>query len=253
MCKGAALAYDDLFFDHVDSGAIRSARAFISALFPALSPQSVLDVGCGRGGWARVWRENGVNQVVGIDGDYVDRTTLQIEAESFIVIDLVHPFNLGEVFDLVQCLEVAEHIPESSARGLVESLCRHGDTILFSAATPGQGGTHHINEQPLEYWRALFATQGYRPFDFLRPRFEKNAQVEPWYRYNSLLYVKESAIVKLPEVIHQTGLASGEPIREFGSLAWRCRKMLVRMLPARFHDVAAKITLTLRGVLRRTN
>jgi hypothetical protein len=55
--------------------------------------------------------------------------------------------------DLVLCLEVAEHMPESSADRLVQRLadCTDGK-LLFSAATPGQGGSGHINEQPHKYW-----------------------------------------------------------------------------------------------------
>ncbi len=245
------MAYDASFFDHVDSGAIRSAKAFVSALQPQLRARSVLDVGSGRGGWARMWQEGGAERVIGIDGDYVDRTKLHIDTSQFLVIDLVQPFDLQERFDIVQCLEVAEHLPEASARGLVDSLCRHGDIILFSAATPGQGGTHHINEQPLEFWRALFAAKGYRTFDFLRPTFAQNADVEPWYRFNSLLYVKESAVSALPASIRSTQLSDQQAIPEFSSIPWRVRKILVRLMPPGVRDIAAKVVLLMRGVVRR--
>ena len=50
----------------------------------------------------------------------------------------------------------------ASAAGFVDNLVRHGDVILFSAAVPHQGGEHHVNEQPPEYWRELFARPGLR-------------------------------------------------------------------------------------------
>jgi len=31
----------------------------------------------------------------------------------------------------------------------------------MTAATPGQGGTHHVNEQPREYWYKKFRSRGY--------------------------------------------------------------------------------------------
>jgi hypothetical protein len=33
--------------------------------------------------------------------------------------------------------------------------------VLFSAAPPGQGGEHHVNERTYEFWRGLFARHGY--------------------------------------------------------------------------------------------
>ena len=45
----------------------------------------------------------------------------------------------------------------------VDSLCRHGELIIFSAAVPGQGGERHVNEQPLEYWREKFAGHAVTP------------------------------------------------------------------------------------------
>lgn len=68
------------------------------------------------------------------------------------------------VFDLITCLEVGEHLPEDSARVLVESIASHlavADGILvFSAAPPGQRGKHHVNCKPATYWRSLFYDYG---------------------------------------------------------------------------------------------
>jgi len=45
---------------------------------------------------------------------------------------------------------------EKYADTFVNTLCRHADTILFSAAHVGQGGDGHINEQPIDYWIEKF-------------------------------------------------------------------------------------------------
>ena len=63
--------------------------------------------------------------------------------------NLANPVDLGRKFDLVQSLEVGEHLPKSAADTFVETLVKHGDVVLFSAASVGQGGHDHINEQPL--------------------------------------------------------------------------------------------------------
>ena len=69
--------------------------------------------------------------------------------------------NLGR-FDVAICIEVAEHLPKRVAPALVEGLAAMSDRVLFTAAQPGQGGTHHVNEQPREFWLDLFARHGLR-------------------------------------------------------------------------------------------
>jgi hypothetical protein len=63
---------------------------------------------------------------------------------------------MGRRFDLVQSLEVGEHLPLSAAETLVDSLTTASDRVLFSAAVKGQGGEFHVNEQPLAFWQELF-------------------------------------------------------------------------------------------------
>jgi hypothetical protein len=82
----------------------------------------------------------------------------------------------------------------------VESLTRHGDTILFSAAIPGQGGTHHINEQFPEYWAAVFRQKGFSVVDVLRPAIWTNNRVNWWYRQNLLLFMNEAGLEKNGEL-----------------------------------------------------
>ena len=50
---------------------------------------------------------------------------------------------------------MAEHLSPEAGAGLVASLARHGDVLLFSAASPGRGGEFHVNERSPEYWRSL--------------------------------------------------------------------------------------------------
>lgn len=60
--------------------------------------------------------------------------------------DVGAPIELHRRFDLVLCLEVAEHLPASAADTLVRSLTGLGNVIAFSAAIPFQGGANHVNE-----------------------------------------------------------------------------------------------------------
>jgi hypothetical protein len=54
----------------------------------------------------------------------------------------------------------------------------------MSAALPGQGGTHHVNERWTDYLTDMFARFGYQPFDFVRPLFWDDDRIDPWYRQN---------------------------------------------------------------------
>ena len=163
--------YNSSFFGSQSQGSRTSARAVIPIVRELIRPTSVLDVGCGIGTWLAEWADQDVTDVLGLDGEYVDKTALVIEPKKFVPMDLQKPFSLGRKFDLVECLEVAEHLDETYADLFIESLASHGDTILFSAAIPGQGGTHHVNEQWPSYWIEKFSRSGFKKmYDAIRPR-----------------------------------------------------------------------------------
>jgi hypothetical protein len=91
--------------------------------------------------------------------------------------------------DLTICLEVAEHLP-SWHSGKLLRLLTVAPRVLFSAATPNQGGVLHVNERPAEYWRARFAALGYRSSstdDEIRRRL-RTIDLPPWYAANVHLY-----------------------------------------------------------------
>ena len=103
------------------------------------------------------------------------------------------PIHLERRFDLVLCLEVAEHLPADSAPTLIDSLVSLGPVIVFSAAIPYQGGTHHVNEQRPEYWARHFATKEYVPVDFLRRQIWQLHDVEWFYAQNILRISNEDS------------------------------------------------------------
>lgn len=233
--------YKSDFYAYINSGSLASARAICPLVASWLRPGSVLDIGCGAGAWGRIWMEQGVGDFLGVDGDYVDRDALLVPASSFQAHDLSGTFDAGRRFDLVTSLEVAEHVPTPSSPTFVGNLVRHSDHVMFSAAVPGQGGEFHVNEQPLEFWRSLFARHGYRCFDPLRPLIAGRREVEPWYRYNTLFYVADSAVQALPDNIRSTEVAEGSSIAELAPLSWRTRNAIVRSLPPSIVDGLVRI------------
>lgn len=223
--------YDTLFFNYIQAGSSRSARTVLPLVLAGMSVRSVLDVGCGAGAWLHEYAALGVHDALGVDGEYVRPEQLLIPGERFLAHNLAQTFDLGRRFDLVQCLEVAEHLPAAHAGTLVDNLTRHGDCILFSAAVPGQGGEYHVNEQPHEYWRDLFAARGYRLFDWLRPQLRERREVEPWYRYNLLLFIQDRHIPRLPPAIAATRIADAAPVPDLAPLSGRLRRAIMRRLP----------------------
>lgn len=186
---------------------LHSPRVVVPIVISLVRPQSVVDVGCGAGHWLSEFRRLGVERVLGLDGAYVNPDWLIIPKGLFRAVDLAKPFRLNERFDLAVCLEVAEHLPETAAASLVESLVNLSSVVLFSAAIPMQGGTHHINEQWPEYWRRLFQVHGYRMLDLIRREIWKNAAVKFWYRQNTFLFVAESQMSTNLAFSHATGEA----------------------------------------------
>jgi SAM-dependent methyltransferase len=171
-----------------------SASTILRLLFEVYTPQSMLDIGCGLGTWLSVAREMGVQDIRGVDGPWLDKSRLRVPEHLVHVQDLEKPFDFQRRFDLVACLEVAEHLGVNAAKSFVASITAHGDVLLFSAAIPFQGGHHHINEQWPDYWRALFGEKGYTPVDFLRARIWNDNSILWWLRQNILLFVNEHAL-----------------------------------------------------------
>lgn len=223
--------YSDTFFDYIDQGARRSAQHFASLLYPQLSPKSVIDLGSGRGVWASEWAKAGAGDVLAVDGDYVNRDQLAVPQDNFMAADLTAPVCTNRRFDLAQSLEVGEHLPTSASQTLVESLTRASDRVLFSAAVTGQGGEFHVNEQPLSFWQDFFAAQGYTAYDCIRPHLSSNREIEPWYRYNAVLYVNDAGAKDLPDSITKHKIADGTAVKNGGDAMWRLRRQVVSHLP----------------------
>lgn len=64
--------YTNNFYKLLQAGSQRSAREIIPLVLQLVQPQSVIDVGCGTGTWLSVFKEFGMPECLGIDGDYVD-------------------------------------------------------------------------------------------------------------------------------------------------------------------------------------
>lgn len=232
--------YSSDYYRHINRGARQSARAIVPIMQRYFAVGSVVDFGCGQGVWLAAWKEHGVDNVMGIDGDYVDCNSLLIREDEFLSHDLRQPIDLGRRFDVVESLEVAEHLPEECADVFVDCLTSHGELVMFSAAPTGQGGENHINEQSYDYWRDKFSGRGYRLFDFLRIAIRNNRQVKPWYRFNTLVFVHESRLKSLPAEIRPYRVSDDCRVPDISPIWYQLRKKLVAIMPTRVLTILAR-------------
>ncbi len=246
--------YDQRFYDTIVPGSLQSARRIVPLVLELVCPRSVVDVGCGQGTWLSVFAEHGVNDLCGLDGDWIDRSALQIPEACFVPVDLKNGFRLQREFDLATCLEVAEHLPEDSARTLVESLTSLAPAVLFSAAVPLQGGLNHLNEQWPDYWARLFESRGYIAVDCIRSRVWQDPGVEWWYAQNTILYVTAGLLSDRPilraesQSTRSSQLSIVHP-RHYLHVAMRCSHLTARLDP---HNMSLRRQLALLPVVLRS-
>jgi SAM-dependent methyltransferase len=182
--------YDDSFYSD-RRYSMNSARVIVPLILDLMPVKSVIDIGCGMGEFLNVFKKHGTKEILGIDGEWINRKKLQIPEKYFLSKDLEKPLDINRKFDLVISLEVAEHLKETSAKGFVNSLIDLAPVVLFSAAIPYQGGTSHINEQWPKYWADIFKSKGYVAIDCLRDKICDDERVAYWYAQNILIFVSQ--------------------------------------------------------------
>lgn len=166
-------------FDHLNERVSLALFSCILMQEKGQWPKRYLDLGSGTGAMVNMARKIGIESygvdVINGPEDYFihadlneelivvkdPRTGLVMSLEPMSMDTGVH-FQIMQ-FDLITCIEVAEHINPISSEILVDNIARHlkkEGLLVFSSAPPGQKGEHHINAQPAEYWRSLFYDVG---------------------------------------------------------------------------------------------
>jgi SAM-dependent methyltransferase len=160
-------------------------RAFCQIVAWMGIPQSYLDLGSGTGAMVNCARKlgsdaYGVDLINGPEHWFVheDLTRPMYIYESIRDEHIIWTNGIGKhdadgpfkMFDLITCMEVAEHLPLESHETLVDTIARHlrpkpnmldaSGYVLFSAAPPGQRGEHHVGCRPAHEWRGMFHERG---------------------------------------------------------------------------------------------
>ena len=189
----------ETFYKERDAS-LRSAEIMFPIVLNLIDVKSVVDIGCGTGEFLKVFYDNGIKDILGIDGSWIKKENLKIPQEKFMQEDLTSKINVGRRFDLAISLEVGEHLPKESAECFIDTLTGLSKVVLFSAAIPLQGGDKHINEQWGTYWKELFDKRDYVLIDCIRKRIWNNENVNAWYCQNTFMFIKKSLIKDFPKL-----------------------------------------------------
>ena len=158
-------------------------RTLLDAVVDEWNPSSFLDVGCGVGLAMQYLIEKGV-QCLGLEGSAaaIARSPVKSQIRRS---NLNRAIDLARQFDVVWSYEVAEHIHPKFVPAFLDTLTKHGDHLVLSAAPPGQGGHGHFNEQPQEYWIQRLAE---RDFLFNRQLSETFQQCPEQHASNVMVF-----------------------------------------------------------------
>lgn len=122
--------------------------------------QTVLDVGCAQGFLMMPLLEKGFD----VQGIEISEDVMEVVPDTLESRIAIGDFQEARGnYDLVCCVEVAEHIEPKRSEGLVDKLCELSNQhIYFTAAPPTQAGRGHINCRPYTHWIDWFEERGWK-------------------------------------------------------------------------------------------
>lgn len=152
---------------------LRFFESVATRIVADIHPGSVLDAGCAMGLLVESLRDRGV-EAFGVDVSAHAIDKVRSDIRPYCRVGSVAD-ELPRRYDLIVCVEVLEHLPQSEAEKAVANFCRHTDDVLFSSSPLDYREVTHFNVQPPEYWAELFARHGFfRDVDF------DAAFIAPW-------------------------------------------------------------------------
>jgi len=242
--------YSNKFYADVDSRANESANEILNVVneyidFSGLNV--IVDIGCGSGAWLNAFLLKSKAKIYGYDlidsvainenrftnhlGNRINLITCDFEQSTSLNIPSA---------DLGICLEVLEHLENETGKKIIEQMANSCDIVLFSAATPGQGGTGHINEKEHQYWLNQFKEKGFRVYDCVRPSLQKSTSTARYYALNTFLLVKSTKTTNKNLVNLETHLVTDE-VADFRNNFERVQFYFLRLLPSNVVTQLSKI------------
>lgn len=154
-----------------------------------IKPASILDVGCNRGlfGALSRWSHGPVKRVVGVDISRVSCAYVRehMAYEEAVCLNASEPFQLPELFDLVLCMEIIEHVPNPDQ--VVKNVKSHladGGCAIFSCPEEQADldGEFHVRRVTAQELERLITSNGLhvRQTFFLRSTFCEKPKWQGW-------------------------------------------------------------------------
>jgi len=163
-------------------------RRLAASLLARLDFDSVLDIGCANGFLLEAFQAAG-KRVAGVE---LSPAAVAVLPESLRPHITIGDFSAASGrWDLVSCVEVAEHIEPSRSTDLVDTVSGAAVShVYFTAAPPGQSGRGHVNCREHAEWLDWFAARGWvldgERTEALRADLE-SLESAVWLRGNSLI------------------------------------------------------------------
>jgi hypothetical protein len=151
--------------------------------------KTIIDIGCGNGGYTRNFIENGLN-CAGFDGSPL---TPEITGGLCGIQDFSVPVDMMFKCDLVLSLEVGEHIPAAYESIFIDNLVNAAQKfICLSWAIEGQGGLGHVNCRNNDYVIRELSKRGF-VYDQKRSDKLRSVSTFPWFKNTVMVFEKKEA------------------------------------------------------------
>lgn len=191
--------YNFDFYQSLEIHGKSSMRRIANSIFSDLNPRYVIDIGCGTGLLLEMLRDKGCDGI-GMEYSKIALKYCRTKGLNVIKFHLEEDvFNKDRTFDIAISLEVAEHLPESTADRFIDLLCQLSELIIFTAAPPGQGGIDHVNEQHPSYWISKFKQRNYEYVSEISRRWrldwKKAEDVKSCYYENLMIFRHQNFIL----------------------------------------------------------
>lgn len=200
LMKNGLISLDDIydkkfFMNHLNDEWLKENKLITELIYDKFKPKSVVDFGCGSGSYLYFFSKLGVNKLKGFEGSQKAIELALIDKKNIDKCDITKKIELGETYDICICFEVAEHLYEDYVDVFLDNLCSSSATILFTAAPPGQGGRHHVNLKPLQYWIQKFEERHYQYqkslTDGFKKEFDEIISALSWMKTNIMIFQRK--------------------------------------------------------------
>jgi hypothetical protein len=153
--------YSTAFHKAIESDELPQAVRVADYIQKYIKPSVFYDFGCSTGLYLREVKKR-LPTIESRGFEFSKDAVAVALCPDVIETDLTLPLSLEKQPNtLGLCLEVLEHIEDTHWKEVLTNLTKTCNTLIFSAALPGQGGTGHINCRPRIDWIRRFHELGW--------------------------------------------------------------------------------------------